>query len=122
MSMFIFQLLTHSVENQQHRQEMTLLDLPELEFIDVAQVRIDKIPQICTVLSSSWRHAVYILFQGENSDPFETLLNKDSANFGNWDQGWMTKVSVDEESRPLQNGQEEGANVSAVFISITFLS
>lgn len=46
MSMFIFQLLTHSVENQQHRQEMTLLDLPELEFIDVAQVRIDKIPQI----------------------------------------------------------------------------
>ncbi|XP_060797328.1 tudor domain-containing protein 5 [Neoarius graeffei] len=79
-------LLTHSVENQQHRQEMTLLDLPELEFIDVAQ--------------------------GENSDPFETLLNKDSANFGNWDQGWMTKVSVDEESRPLQNGQEEGANTA----------
>lgn len=38
------QLLTDGVKNQQHSQEMALLDLPELEFIDAAQVRIDKIP------------------------------------------------------------------------------
>lgn len=65
---------------------------------------------------------VYVLIQGENSNPFEALLNKDPASFGNWDQGWMNEASVDEESRPLQNGQEESANVRAIFISSTFLS
>ncbi|KAF4083195.1 hypothetical protein AMELA_G00137250 [Ameiurus melas] len=79
-------LLTDGVDNQQHSQEMALLDLPELEFIDVAQ--------------------------GENSNPFEALLNKDSANFDNWDQGWKNKASVAEESKLLQNGQEKSANTS----------
>lgn len=52
-SMFICQLLTDGVANQQHRQDITSLDLPELEFIDVAKVRIDRIPQIpckCAVI------------------------------------------------------------------------
>ncbi|XP_026768295.3 tudor domain-containing protein 5 [Pangasianodon hypophthalmus] len=80
------QLLTDGVENHQHSQEMALLDLPELEFIDVAQ--------------------------GENSNPFEALLNKDPASFGSWDQGWTNKASVDKESKPLQNGQEESANTA----------
>ncbi|MCI4383470.1 hypothetical protein PGIGA_G00026890 [Pangasianodon gigas] len=80
------QLLTDGVDNHQHSQEMALLDLPELEFIDVAQ--------------------------GENSNPFEALLNKDPASFGNWDQGWTNKASVDKESKPLQNGQEESANTA----------
>ncbi|XP_017332863.1 tudor domain-containing protein 5 isoform X1 [Ictalurus punctatus] len=79
-------LLTDGVDNQQHSQEMALLDLPELEFIDVAQ--------------------------GENSNPYEALLNKDSANFDNWDQGRTNKASVDEESKLLQNGQEKSANTN----------
>lgn len=44
MSMFICQHLTGAQENQQ--QEMAFLDLPELEFIDVDQVRNKKIPLI----------------------------------------------------------------------------
>lgn len=57
MNMFVCQLLTDGAENQQHSQDIALLDLPQLEFIDVAQVRIDRIPHIlciCAVLLSSW--------------------------------------------------------------------
>lgn len=45
MNMFICQLLTDGVENQQCRQDMALLDLPALEFIDVIPVRINEILQ-----------------------------------------------------------------------------
>lgn len=44
MSMFICQHLKDGIENQ--LQEMDLLDLPELEFINVGQVRNNTIPQI----------------------------------------------------------------------------
>lgn len=55
MSMFICQHLKDGIENQ--LQEMDLLDLPELEFIDVGQVRNNTIPQIlqtCCFFLSSW--------------------------------------------------------------------
>lgn len=51
----ICQHLTDDVESQQHTQEKSLLDLPELEIIVVDQVRINRIPQVshtCAVLSS----------------------------------------------------------------------
>ncbi|XP_058256470.1 tudor domain-containing protein 5 isoform X1 [Hemibagrus wyckioides] len=78
------QHLKDGIENQQ--QEMDLLDLPELEFIDVGQ--------------------------GENSNPFESLLKKDPESFGNWDQGWPNEASADDESKLLQNGQEESAKTA----------
>ncbi|XP_053369485.1 tudor domain-containing protein 5 isoform X1 [Clarias gariepinus] len=82
------QLLTDSVANQQHCQEMALLDLPGLEFINVAQ--------------------------GENSYPFEALMNKDPVSFGNWDQQWMNNASANEESKLIQNGPEESSKAELV--------
>ncbi|KAF5898559.1 tudor domain-containing protein 5 [Clarias magur] len=82
------QLLTDSVANQQHCQEMALLDLPGLEFIDVAQ--------------------------GERSCPFEALLNKDPVSFGNWDHELMNDASANEEPKLIQNGPEESAKTALV--------
>lgn len=62
-------------------------------------------------------HGAFILIQGENSYPFEALLSKDPASFSNWDQEWMHKVSVDEESKRLQNEQEESTKVRINLIS-----
>ncbi|KAK3533470.1 hypothetical protein QTP70_023467, partial [Hemibagrus guttatus] len=50
--------------------------------------------------------------QGETSNPFESLLKKDPESFGNWDQGWTNKASADDESKLLQNGQEESAKTA----------
>ncbi|KAK3561934.1 hypothetical protein QTP86_019057 [Hemibagrus guttatus] len=49
---------------------------------------------------------------GETSNPFESLLKKDPESFGNWDQGWTNKASADDESKLLQNGQEESAKTA----------
>ncbi|XP_022525871.2 tudor domain-containing protein 5 [Astyanax mexicanus] len=68
-------------ENEDH------LDLPELEFICVAQV--------------------------EKANPFGELLNKESSNFNNWDPEWTDRNSAEDEPKPVQNWQEKsGAAVS----------
>lgn len=64
MSMYICQHLTDGVGNQQHGQEMAPPDLPELEFMDVDQVRINKIPQIphicmCCFVNALWCISIY---------------------------------------------------------------
>lgn len=64
-------------------------------------------------------HGAFILIQGENSYPFEALLNKDPASFGNWDEGWTDQVSVNEESNLLQNGQEDSTKVRTIFVLST---
>ncbi|XP_046714414.1 tudor domain-containing protein 5 isoform X2 [Silurus meridionalis] len=78
-------------ENSTHSQEMTLLDLPALEFIDVAQ--------------------------GKNSKPLDPLLNKEPASFGNWEQGWRKKANIDDQKPEfLQNGREESATTEVLSI------
>lgn len=122
MNMVIYQLLTDSVANQQHCQEMALLDLPGLEFINVAQVRIKETP--CSILyvkqmcCFAQLMVAFLLVQGENSYPFEALMNKDPVSFGNWDQQWMNNASANEESKLIQNGPEESSKVST-YISST---
>ncbi|KAL6469381.1 hypothetical protein MHYP_G00229050 [Metynnis hypsauchen] len=78
-------ILTDAVENQQSGKDTEdLLELPELEFINVAQ--------------------------GEKANPFGALLTKDPACLNNWDPGWTDESSADDESKPVLSCQEDTAN------------
>ncbi|XP_036442878.1 tudor domain-containing protein 5 [Colossoma macropomum] len=78
-------VLTDGLENQQPGKDTEdLPELPELEFINVAQ--------------------------GEKANPFGALLTKDPACLNNWDPGWTDKSSADDESKPVLSCQEDTAN------------
>ncbi|TSK53700.1 Tudor domain-containing protein 5 [Bagarius yarrelli] len=46
------------------------------------------------------------------SDPFESLLKNDPEILGIWDQGWTNEASAIEESKLVQDGQEESAKTA----------
>ncbi|KAL7867157.1 hypothetical protein AOLI_G00149710 [Acnodon oligacanthus] len=78
-------VLTDGVENQQPGKDTEdLPELPELEFINVAQ--------------------------GERANPFAALLTKDPACLNNWDPGWTDESSADDESKPVRSCQVDTAN------------
>lgn len=93
------QALGDDAEELQPTQESVLQGLPDLEYIDVAQVRhwntffLRGGGVVCVSLDLWFLCplVVFSLVQDEKMNEVEALLKDDPASFCNWEQGWMDK-------------------------------